>query len=89
VIGFATAANSAANWPAIGEITVADYRGTTFNKIAQCLQGGPILAESTTNTRSFVLTGYWKSTAAITRLDLTLASGNYVAGSKFSLYGIL
>lgn len=31
----------------------------------------------------------WKSTAAITRIDLTLDGGNYVSGSTFQLYGLL
>jgi hypothetical protein len=30
----------------------------------------------------------WRSTAAITRIDLTLATGNYANGSVVTLYGI-
>lgn len=33
-------------------------------------------------------TGLWRSTAAITRIDLTLSSGTYSAGSTATLYGI-
>lgn len=33
-------------------------------------------------------THLWRSTAAITRIDLTLASGNYANGSVVTLYGI-
>jgi hypothetical protein len=32
--------------------------------------------------------GLWRSTAAITRMDLTSSSGNYASGSTFTLYGI-
>jgi FlaG/FlaF family flagellin (archaellin) len=32
--------------------------------------------------------GLWRSTAAITQLDVLLASGNFKSGSTFSLFGI-
>jgi hypothetical protein len=32
--------------------------------------------------------GYWNNTAAITRIDIVLSSGNWVSGSHFALYGI-
>ena len=32
--------------------------------------------------------GYWNSTAAVNRIDMVLATGNWVAGSHFALYGI-
>ena len=32
--------------------------------------------------------GLWRSTAAITRIDMTSSSGNYSSGSTFTLYGI-
>jgi len=31
---------------------------------------------------------FWKSTAAINRIDLTASSGNFYAGTRFSLYGL-
>jgi fluoride ion exporter CrcB/FEX len=36
------------------------------------------------------IAGFWISggTAAITRLDLTLGSGNYLTGTTFTLYGL-
>jgi hypothetical protein len=42
--------------------------------------------QATTYTSSIV--GLWRSTAAITEIDLTIPSGNFVAGSTFTLYGI-
>ena len=33
-------------------------------------------------------TGYWNNTAAVTRIDITIANGNWVSGSHFALYGI-
>jgi len=32
--------------------------------------------------------GLWRSTSAITRMDLTSSSGNFASGSTFTLYGI-
>ncbi len=31
----------------------------------------------------------WKSTSAINRLDLILQFGDFIAGSRFTLYGIV
>ena len=52
-------------------------------------QGG---SGDNTDTNSYVsfYSGTWKSQAAITEIDLTSRNlGNFVAGSKFSLFGIL
>jgi len=32
--------------------------------------------------------GLWRSTSAITRIDITASTGNFVTGSTFTLYGI-
>lgn len=67
---------------------IPDYWSTTCFKTVLTPQAGPVLAQSTTNIRMQTFVGFWRSTAAITSISLTLASGNYVAGSKFTLYGI-
>ncbi len=70
-----------------GVLRIFDYRGTAFQK------GGV----SNENLRRATPTGNqftrqfsigWRNTAAITSLTVTLASGNFVTGSKFSLYGV-
>ncbi len=33
-------------------------------------------------------TGYWNNTAAVTRIDIQIANGNWASGSHFALYGI-
>ncbi|MGD1072770.1 MAG: hypothetical protein ABSB15_21830 [Bryobacteraceae bacterium] len=59
--------------------------GTTFYK--------GILASiyyMTTTTEQALLTGGgWNNTAAITSIVLTPSAGNFVAGSTFTLYGLL
>lgn len=42
-----------------------------------------------TDVEEYFMASWWRSTAAITRLDfLPLVGPNFVAGSKFTLYGI-
>jgi hypothetical protein len=88
IIANISAANAPASYATGGEITVHNYRGTTFFKQAFCAQAGALVAQSTTNINTRLFSAWWRSTAAITSITLTLASGNYVAGSKFSLYGM-
>lgn len=87
LIGFSTAANSPANTASTGEITIFDYAGTTFYK------GATNLFQHMRNTTSgnyywSSRGGQWRSTSAITSITITLGSGNYVAGSLFTLYGL-
>ncbi|HEX7936771.1 MAG TPA: hypothetical protein VF573_27370 [Paraburkholderia sp.] len=86
-IGNVVAATGTANVPGVGTIDIYDYLGTTFQKEATSTTGFPRLTTSG-NFLSQVFAVRWRSTAAITSITLSLASGNYVAGSKFSLYGI-
>jgi hypothetical protein len=60
---------------------IMDYKNTTTNKTMLLRQ---------TNPTAFVgaLVGLWRSTAAITTVEIIIAGGNYVAGSTFTLYGI-
>lgn len=86
-VGTITAASGAANQAASGEIVIYDYRGTTFQKnitsMVVCKR-----ADSTANILQQSFGGAWRNTAAITSITLLLSAGNYVAGSKFTLYGM-
>lgn len=68
-------------------IDIPDYRGTTFHKalLATCFA-----ARGTTGPDLFVFTigGLWRSTAAITSVTLLLETGNFMAGSVATLYGM-
>lgn len=76
-----------ANYAGAGTIDVFDYRGTTFQKAAI----GVCTFRVGTTSGSLVMIQFgigWRSAAAITSMTLTAGAGNYVAGAKFSLYGI-
>lgn len=83
------AANADANIPSIGTITIPDYTLTTFNKQLISDHGRlETLGTDGTYNRGVVYGG-WRSTAAITQIDIIdTAGGNFVAGSSFTLYGL-
>jgi hypothetical protein len=67
----------------IGEMWLPGYSSTVWRKQG-LLYGSALVAALLTNTGSF----QWANTAAITRVTFTPASGNWLAGSAISLYGI-
>lgn len=82
-----TAANSAANVPAIAECLIPAYANTAFCKEVQtrsfCLNHAAV-----TGQRQIVYTAnIWNSTAAINAIKLLAAAGNFVNGSIFELWG--
>lgn len=86
-IGNIAAASATASMIGSGRIVILDYRGTTFFK--QCVTANTY--QTGTGSGAFFTRQFsvgWRSAAAITSITLTLASGNYVAGTIFSLYGI-
>lgn len=78
---------SSGNANAVGfaEINIASYAATVFQKIVTSIfgnyQSGPA---SATGTRTFI----WKSTAAITQIDITAGGTAFVDGTTATLYGI-
>src|SRR5215510_7674461 len=68
------------------EINIPHYTGTTFEKLAICHSGGTWLTAGD-GTGSQIESGGWRSTAAISRIDVFPTAGNLKAGSLFSLYG--
>lgn len=65
---------------------IPGYAGTTFFK--QITDTGNYFNSGSPNPEYFVGGGEWQSTAAVTRIDLTLAAGNWVSGSTCTLYGM-
>lgn len=84
-LGATTAATSTSNIPAHTKITVGNYAQTTFSKSVivecQCWDEG-------SNGRLYHNGGTWNNTAAITSITISVASGNFIAGSTFTLYGM-
>lgn len=87
IIGFISAATATSNYASGSEIYIPDYRGTTFYKTAFATQS-LLQAQSSGNIGTRLNAAFWRSTSAITSVTLTLTSGNYVSGSKFTLYGM-
>jgi hypothetical protein len=85
-IGTCPAGTATANHAGAIDCTVYNYRGTTFEKVTLSHEG-----YGTTNTAAGqfvdVFYGAWRSTSAITEIDVILSAGNYDAGSVVSLYG--
>lgn len=65
-----------------GVIDILDAFSTTKNKTIRSLGGG----HNGSNTRIRLDSGFWNNTAAIT--SITLNAGDFVTGSRLSLYGI-
>lgn len=87
-IGYVAAATAPANVADACEAQIADYRGTTFQKVIHSRSA----AKTSTSSGGLFLSmfaGFWRSTSAITQIDVILASGTFVSGSVVSLYGIL
>jgi hypothetical protein len=80
------AANAPTSAADVSTIEIADYRGTTFQKAVKATSSVKTNAAAT-GWAADVRVGWWRSTAAITRVDLVLTAGNFVAGSVVSLYG--
>lgn len=86
-VGNVCAATTPASWPGSFELDVPNYAGTTFFKTTIGVYGygsgggtGGILCGTSI--------GFWLSTAAITELKFSPATGNFVIGSRISLYGV-
>lgn len=68
-------------------IDIPNYAGATFNKRVLILSGNKTgIASGNFNAR--FVAGFWRNTAAITRLTVTPGSGNFAAGSRVVLYGL-
>lgn len=67
--------------------SIANYTDTHGFK-SLVAQGG--LMRASTAANSFVIfdAGQWNNTAAVTRITLVPQVGNFVAGSRFTLYGL-
>lgn len=81
---FAGASLSASSAGA-GHLIIADYASTTWFKD---IISNSAAFDGDTGCAARQRRMFWKSTVAVTRIDLTASSGNFVIGTTFSLYGI-
>lgn len=81
-----SAANAPAGVSGTVDLMISDYTGTTFQKdgwAANNMKNGTGIG----NLFSQFTSVFWRSTAAITSITFTLASGNFATGSTATLYG--
>jgi hypothetical protein len=88
ILGNLAAASATANYADFLMATVADYRGTTFQKAGHW-KGS--IRHSTTAASTFNEQGcfWWRNTAAITQVDVFPNAGGFVDGTVVSLYGLM
>jgi hypothetical protein len=67
-----------------GEIYIPNYTGSTNKSVS----ADSVSETNATNAITALTAGLWSNTAAITSITFTGNSGNLMAGSTFSLYGI-
>jgi hypothetical protein len=86
-LGFFPGTTATANFVGVASATIHNYRGTTYNKAVEA-SGFDAIATSSTNLFREAAGGTWKNTAAITSIQLVPVSGSFIAGSRFTLYGL-
>ena len=84
VLAVVTATTATANAFGVSVIDILDSYSTTKNKTLRALAG-----LQATSSRVYLMSGLWMNTASITSATLLpLSGGSFIAGSRFSLYGI-
>jgi hypothetical protein len=68
------------------EMTIGDYRGTTFNKEVFVHEGWRSAATGT-GVQVGIIAYNWADTSAVNRVDVIMASGSFATGTVVSLYG--
>ena len=83
ITGIQPGANAPANTFAAGVIDLLDPFSTTKNKTFRTLSGAAM-----TDNRIDLHSGNWRNTAAVTSWTVFPQAGNFVTGSRLSIYGI-
>jgi len=85
LLAYYAGTNSNANIFAPTVATFMNYSNSTTYKT---LLSRSYAQDNGTGKDAELFAGVWRSTAAITRVDLLTSSGNFAVGSTFTLYGI-
>ena len=87
-LGNMPAANATTGYSMSGSIEIPNYAGTTFfkNALFQTTRDENGAGANMVTYRGHIV---WKSTSAINRLNLVPQYGDFIAGSRFTLYGIV
>lgn len=84
-LGYVAAASSPAGACGTCDFRVLNYTGTVFNKHIDFQDG---FRSQTSTMEADVGFGEWMSTAAVTQLTFFPDSGNFIAGSRLTIYGL-
>lgn len=84
-IGVIPGSGDTANCFGVGSFTIGNSKSAVFKPVTSNFEA--ILG--TTTSYSGTLGGSWQSTAAVSSVTLLPASGNLVAGSSLTLYGLM
>lgn len=88
LIGYCAGSTAPAGDAGFGSLMAHNYTGTTFRKHISGANGHTT-ADSANGLNVGGVMAQWRNTAAITSLHVFPASGNFVAGSVVSLYGVV
>lgn len=88
VVANIAAGGAVANYAGLMNCLIGDYRGTTFFK-RTISHSGYSTSNVLGNQNVDAWSGQWRSTTAITQIDVILSAGNFDSGSVVSLYGVL
>jgi len=66
---------------------IPNYANSSNHKLVTGLVGSKS-GTSTGNVKAAQFSGFWRSTAAINRVDFFSGAGNWAAGSRFALFGV-
>lgn len=86
-IGNVPAASAGANLFGCQLVFLPHYAGSTNNKVVNVLSSSKV-GTTTSLMDTSVSAGFWRSSAAITRITLLPASGNFIAGTRVTLYAL-
>lgn len=87
-IGNIAAASATANVSDMLQATIGDYRGTTFQKAA-LFTASTKVGTAAANMYNDCGSVWWRSTSAITQIDVFPSANAFVDGTVVSLYGSL
>lgn len=85
--GYAAANTAGANLFSVSIGFIPHYAGSSNNKTCLSLSAMKV-GTASSNMANILTAGFWRSSSAITRITLLPSSGNWVAGTRVTLYGM-
>jgi hypothetical protein len=86
--GWFTGSSADANYASYEDLIIPHYTGTVFNKTFVGKNSSPQTTASGL-TQAGIHSGLWRNTAAINRITVYPLTGNWIAGSRLTIYGLL